>query len=507
MPPVDATTLYHPETVAGSLETSLLAGKDFSVPDIDFDSAEYAFPSKEDNPLYGEISELSEKDLTTRVVNGRGVYDGLMAATDAHLMKEFQAGRITGANYAQAYVQSAMTAMSQAVSYLLGRDAAYWQAHMIRMQARRAEIEVVTAKLTLQQTKYQAALARGQAEVMASEVATSKLKLATAAVEYAIQQQAYLGSEKDVLLKDAQLLNMAVEKSIAEFNLASMLPAQLVALEKENEVKDAQILGMSRDNEVKEQQILSAVKDNEVKDVQIEAAGVDLATKNYNLANILPKESVALQRDIDLKEGQISVLGSEARKARLEADTISFNLSSMLPKQLEGLEKDLAVKNAQISGLITENSIKEFNLTDMLPAQKEQIQAAADQAVFQVSYILPAQYEGLGLDNAAKAYNNAQILPAQFLNLQEQAEANRAKTLDTRSDGVTPVAGQVGTQKELLLQQKASYRAADQMKVVSKVVDTWITKKSVDEGLTSPESLNDANLNAMLALVRAGVSL
>jgi hypothetical protein len=75
-----------------------------------------------------EILKIGLPDLTTGTVGGSGTFDGLMVSVKAHLMEEFNAGRITGGEYTKAYIALVQVAMTTAVQFLLGRDQAYWAA-------------------------------------------------------------------------------------------------------------------------------------------------------------------------------------------------------------------------------------------------------------------------------------------------------------------------------------------------------------------------------------------
>lgn len=102
----------------------------------------------------------------------------------------------------------------------------------------------------------------------------------------------------------------------------------------------------------------------------------------------------------------------------------------------------------------------------------------------------------------AAQYQNTDILPAQKVLIQEQAEAQRAQTLDTRSDGVTSVAGSVGKQKALYTQQIDSFQKDAQYKAGKMYLDAWITQKSLDEGLLAPTELQNAMINTVLTKIR-----
>ena len=95
-------------------------------------------------------------------------------------------------------------------------------------------------------------------------------------------------------------------------------------------------------------------------------------------------------------------------------------------------------------------------------------------------------------------YQLESLMPQQFALLKEQTEAQRAQTLNTRTDGTTPVAGTLGTQRDLSTQQIDSYVKASELNAVKAIIDTWITQKTIDEGLIAPVALQTASVNTAI---------
>lgn len=58
-------------------------------------------------------------NITTGVIDGDGIFDKFMQVLKLHLQGEVTAGRITGDNYAEAYIAMTNLALTQAVSYSL----------------------------------------------------------------------------------------------------------------------------------------------------------------------------------------------------------------------------------------------------------------------------------------------------------------------------------------------------------------------------------------------------
>lgn len=106
----------------------------------------------------------------------------------------------------------------------------------------------------------------------------------------------------------------------------------------------------------------------------------------------------------------------------------------------------------------------------------------------------------------AALFNANQMLPQQLKLLTEQTEAQRAQTLDTRSDGAT-VTGSVGKQKELYSQQITSYQRDAEVKASKLFTDAWITQKTIDEGLNPPNGFTNASIDTILTKLKSNNGL
>ena len=229
------------EVEANRLLEELTKGDDFTLPDIDMSGPEWDIPGGDDSPIFGAITKVTNESLTTREVGGSGTFDALMESAHNHLKAEFKANRITGGEYTKAYIAMMESCMSNAVQFLLGRDQAYWAAAL-------AQIQAVTARVTLATSKAQFVLAKIQALSANTEYALTKMKIATESETYCA----------------------------ALFNVNKILPAQERLLQEQYEVQRAQtqetrsdalpILGsIGKQKELYSQQITSYQRDAEVK--------------------------------------------------------------------------------------------------------------------------------------------------------------------------------------------------------------------------------------------------
>ena len=271
------------DTTANTLLTSLLAGKSFNLPDVDLSDGKFQIPDDDDS-LYDNVERLTNEDLTTRVVDGSGVFDALMSGLSAHLKKEYEQNRITGEQYTKAYTASLGGALQTAASFLLGRDQAYWQAVLAQIQARTSEIQVVTARVQLEVAKAQLATARIQAMNAEAEFALTKMKIATEDQQYCLlkvqTEQGEYTLNEIMPLQKAQLTlqnsGLDLDNDTKSFTLTQILPTQKTLLEEQVEVQRAQTMdtrtngveirgSVGKQKDLYTQQITSYQRDAEVK--------------------------------------------------------------------------------------------------------------------------------------------------------------------------------------------------------------------------------------------------
>lgn len=103
-------------------------------------------------------------------------------------------------------------------------------------------------------------------------------------------------------------------------------------------------------------------------------------------------------------------------------------------------------------------------------------------------------------------YQLSNTMPSQKKLIDEQMEAARAQTLDSRSDAAA-VKGTVGKQKELYTQQITSYQQDSRYKGAKMWLDAYITHKTLDEGLTVPAELTNAKIDTVLSSMRVDLGL
>ena len=237
------------DTTANALMTSLLSGVAFEIPEVDFEDNAYKLPNEADSDLYKSVTRLTNTDLTTGVAdgNGTGTFDAIMNAFNAHLQKEYESDRISGAEYAKVYIALAEQAMQGAVQFLLGRDQAFWQAVNAQAQAITARVQLETAKLQYTSVLIEAMTGR-------ANYALTKLKLATEDAQYGT-----LNYQLQNILPQQKLLLIEQTESARAQTLDARTDGEPVVgvLGKQKALYSQQITSYQRDSELKAARIFA----------------------------------------------------------------------------------------------------------------------------------------------------------------------------------------------------------------------------------------------------------
>lgn len=273
------------DTDANALIISLTQDATFPIPDFDF--SDIKIPT---DIIDQEVKPLTVEEITTGAIDGTGVFDALMRSYKAHLQEEWDSGRITGDDYTKAYIALTESAMGQGITFLLGKDSAYWQAAM-------AQVQTVTAQVQLEEAKIRAVATQFDAANNKATYALTKLRMSSESATYCISQY----NLSNIL--PAQLLNLQTEEAgkkiqnnISSYELSTMLPAQKLML-------DAQKAGQDTANQ----------------------------TATYNLSTMLPGQHLLLQQQREMVREQ-----TEAQRAQtFDTRTDEFPVTGVLGKQKE----------------------------------------------------------------------------------------------------------------------------------------------------------------------------
>jgi hypothetical protein len=534
------------DLVANDLLNSLAPGPEFEVPNIDITQDEFQFPGSLGDDLYGTVTRLKNEDLTTGAVGGTGAFDALMQSIKAHLREEYDKGRITGAEYTKAYIALTEGAMANATQFLLSREQAFWEAQksqiaaisglteleLQKLRITQARLEAVTTRVNFARAKISLALEDlnfGTAKFNLDQILPKELELKglqglsiTSQTNLTDKQLDRLDSE--ISLTEAQVSKMAVEETLVTQQVAKLVKdtdyivAQTGQIESQIELTEAQTLKLGSDKSLVDAEVL----------------------KNAQELQVLIKQVTKLDSEIELTDAQIAKMESDtavntAQIAKLASDRLYVDAQAtkipseilLTDAQTAKLGSDKLYVDAQITKVASEKSLIDSQVAKAA-AEKLNIEANTNRITAEITLLgsqnqkmlsdkllVDAQRTNLGAEKLKIEADTQFILSRVTLNeneidlfeikeklMQEQLEGERAKTMDTRSDGITPILGSVGKQKDLYAQQIVSYQRDAEVKAGKLFVDSWITQKTIDEGLLAPQGFTNASLDQVLSALK-----
>ena len=315
------------DLLANQISDSLLENETFDLTLPDFNGGEYQLPAPTTEGLYAPVERLKNEDLTTKTVGGTGTFDYFMDAFKAHLKGEFEGGRITGEQYTKAYIALTEGAMANATQFLLGKDQAYWGAVSAQLQARQAEVTLVTARVLLESEKTKLQTLRFEALSAQANYSLNKLRLATESIQY----------------------------DTAKYQLDQILPMQKQLTQSQIDQAAAETLGIQGRTALTAQQVIGATNEND----------------------LYPLKKSSLEKQISQQIAETLNVGKQGLLLDNEA-AMQTQKVDMLAKQILGVSAQTAMTNKQI-----ENLQQEVNLgPDKLALLKKQVANQEAQTVY-----------------------------------------------------------------------------------------------------------------------------
>ena len=155
------------------------------------------------------IAPISNEDLTTKVVNGTGIFDELMTAAHAHLDQEWGKQRITGTQYAEVYLGQMTAVLQQSVAFLVQRDAIYLNNLLTQAQIDKANKELALLDKQIELIEAQIASQEANNALIAQKVKTEKAQIqdivdGEAVVGVTGAQTALYKQQKEGFIRDAE---------------------------------------------------------------------------------------------------------------------------------------------------------------------------------------------------------------------------------------------------------------------------------------------------------------
>lgn len=481
-------------SAANAAYIALLAGEDFNLTPVDLEASEFILPSSNNQV----VVRVNSDDVTTKAVGGTGTFDVFSAGIAAHLQGEYEANRITGADFTKAYISLMESALVQSVQFSLNKEQMYWQSQLIQAQAITARVALMTAKVQLAQAEMDAKTSAANFALTKAKIRESEL--ASCAAQYNLET---------TLPKETALLHSQIGKTNAEIG---------IALEQRLQVIEQTALTASQREEVDSQtainveQRLNVIEQTAVTHAQIAKTESDTAVNTAQRLQIMEQTELVT-----------------AQIAKTESDT-DINTAQLLQmaKQLDLMDSQIAKSNSDI--LYTEAQTTFIGKqaekidSDILTAEKErlhldsqiELSAAQIEKMNEDILLTREQKETVRANTIGTRSDGTEITglvgnqiaktSKEILMIHEQMEAARASTSSTRLDGGT-VAGSIGKQMALHQAQIESFERDAETKIAKLMVDMWVTQKTIDEGLLAPSGFDNVAMNAVMGALRSNAGI
>ena len=439
--------------------------------------------------------------LTTKSIDGTGVFDVLMKTVKLHLMEEYEANRISEGEYSQVYLGALTAVMQQSVTYILNHqneEKINAEVGLLRQQTI-TELantdDTIPLNLGFNATQAVLGIVKGKKDIDALQASLVASQIATADAEEALTGQRII----------SELANTSTDISLARaeygFNNENNLVSGLIAMQaakiaKDGELVDAQISVSEVEKDLTGQKFITELA-NTGNDITLAKLSYG---KNNDTSNVV-EGLIKAQKDKYLKEGTLidnQIETSAAEKALVGQKIVTelANTGDLLTSIPVGYGYNVEESVAGLIKLQKDKVAKESELVDSQidSAAAEKIlihqKAITELANTSDGISTAAALIGLNDSNSIAGLVKAQLdkNDAEILLMEQKIASELAQTHDTipaglgAQDAGYTVAGMIQREKEklaaetLLLNQKKSTEEAQIADAVWNNIDgTWVS--------------------------------
>lgn len=429
--------------------------------------------------------------LTTGELAGTGSFDVLMRATKEHLKGEFDAGRIRGTDYANAYVQATSAVLAQATQYSISQSRLASELELMAAQTNQVKQETQNAleqenliKAQVAQTTQETLNAVAQNALITQQTTNLLTENTQSQAKHLLDLQSIeaqiakittdtVVATKQAALVDAQAIgeqartqNTEASTRRTDYETNFVLPAQLLTAEEQTTLVTKQIeqttqqtLNMAAEKERIMKQTAQITAETTLRNIEI-----DMQEFNRDFKQAV--ELDLMQKDADLRERQVTISDKEVLLKQAQID-LSVKDIAIKQSQLELSAKELLLKQAQV-----DLSAKEVLL------KTEQVSLTK----YELANKLPAEVALLGAQNSLYV---------------QKTVTEKAQT-DNTVVGLNSV---TDINNKLILEQSKTYLRTFQQNAAKMMVDTWNVRHTADPDGNLENSSNkllDANIGRVL---------
>lgn len=463
-----------------------------------------------------QLDTLDIKELTTKQLNGTGVFDVLMSATSLHVNGEFAKGNIRGTEYAQVYLGGLQAVLATSVEYinrskLLGIEISNQEKQGLLTEAQIKLIEAQANQITLEtQLKLpaevanlgkQGSLVDAQVVQLTSET-TSKLPAEIANIQ---ASTALSNANKDRVVEELALVPLQGNLLTAQ---SGQVGAETILTNKRVDQITQELAKIPVEIQLLENQVINTQTQNELLTAQKE--GIDLQNSK------VPKEIVILEKQA-LQADAATAL-STAQKDQMIAETntkLPVEVQN-LARQGENISKQVLLTDAQTNQTIEQTKrlpydIEEIqaritNMSKQSLSMEKDIELKVGQLALQEKQLLISAAE------LAVKQQEIQVQLAAIDSQKAQADLYAQKVVTEKAQTFGNIAQEgsvLGANIKVLIAQADGYKRDAEQKSARILVDTWNVRRNSDEGTEAnvTNQLHDANIGIVIQGLIRGTGL
>ena len=417
-----------------------------------------------------QLDVLDIQELTTKQLNGTGVFDVLMSTSSIHIKEEYDKGRIRGQEYAQVYLGAMQAVLATSVEYLnrsklLGIEIANQEKQGLLIEAQTALTEA-QANQVIQETTLKL-----PAEIANINASTA---LSDANKDRVVEELTLIPLQGNLLT--AQTTQVGAETTLTNKRV-DQLTQELAKIPVEVQLLESQVLTQNAQNQL----------------IAAQTEGVTLQNTK------VPKEILLLDKQALQADGSIAL--TTAQKEQIVAET-----TTRLPVEVQNLVKQVE-QTKRYPYDIEEIQARIANMTKQTLIAEKDIELKEGQLSLQEKQLLLAQAE-----LAVKQQElQVQLAAIDSQRAQAQLYTQKVQTEKAQTEGTIAQPGSVlGANVAVLMAQADGYKSDKLQKAAKILVDTWNVRRNSDDGTEAnvANQLHDANVGVTVKgmLIDAGLT-
>lgn len=249
------------------------------------------------------MTAITNNDLTTLKIDGRGTFDELMAASNLHLEKEFDGNRITGTKYAEVYLGVMNNVLSQSIQFQLGRQAADKQADLLDQQISNEALK--NALIQAQINKLIAETANIVQDTLNSVTVGDNLLSTGVGI---IANTALVGEQRFKTVADTA--KSTADKLLTDQGILIAVQGVLEAVQKVA-LTTNQVVKVAQDTDVGIAQEANIVQDTLVKLVQVTKTTQDISLSQQQESNLVLDGQLTVNQVADVAQKTVNAVASK----------------------------------------------------------------------------------------------------------------------------------------------------------------------------------------------------